>query len=214
MTTSGKTTEPTSTGDWTASFDVPVAFHYAATQRLAAWWSETRGAADMPRKDALEPLAIPDLLPFLWINEHDAANGCFVYRLVGEEIRARYETPLKDRRLAEIFDPTTATRIQETMSRVVTAPCAYHHLGAIYEARDRVGFGERLLLPLGSGAGPGTHVLGISIYEVGSCAPAKQPKADGEDRGGDVRRFYALSAIDELAFPNGRQPPPRDPMAE
>ncbi len=214
MTASEGTTRATSGRHLASACDTPVAFHYAATRRLAAWWAETRADAELPLKNALEPLAIPDLLPFLWINEHDAANGCFVYRLVGEEIRGRYATPLKDRNLADIFPVATARRIQATMERVAFAPCAYHHLGAIYESCDRVGFGERLLLPLGPGAGPGTHVLGISIYDVGTCAPAKQPRADGGDRGGDIRRFYPLSAIENLAFPDGRQAPPRDPMAE
>jgi len=200
--------------DPTSPFDSPVAFHYSQTRRLAAWWWESRGNLSLPRKNALEPLAIPDLLPFVWITEHDPEADRFVYRLVGEEIRARYDTPLKNQGVRDIFAPEDAAHIRRVMHRVVQTPCAYHHMGAIYETHDRVGFGERLLLPLGDRDGRASHLLGISLYDVGTCAPAKQPNAGRRERDHGNRRFYPISAIESLAFPGGSYTPPCDPMAD
>lgn len=136
----------------------------APVQSVAAWWQAARQGNPMPAKDALDPVAFPRALRNIWLAEHDLANGTFVYRLVGDDIRQLHGKTMKGLTVQEAYPEEIAGRIQGVFERVAKGPCVYHRIGKIYASRGRAGFGERLMLPLGETRGPATHVLGVSIY--------------------------------------------------
>src|SRR3546814_7429922 len=80
--------------------------------------------------------------------DYSAETRDLRYRLVGENIRSRYDFPLVGKHIGEILAPEARDRVLGYFRACVEKPAVSMVLGRLYHEWDRPGYGERLLLPL------------------------------------------------------------------
>lgn len=135
-------------------------------RRLGAYWQQLRGERAMPVRGDLEPWAIPDLLPNLWLWRVEPAARTFYLRLCGDRINRLLGYWRRDSELGEAAPAHVASLLRGRYERVAFEPAVmrargYALLGRAHAVRVRA---ERLVLPLGSGP-VAEDILGITWYE-------------------------------------------------
>ncbi|WP_159460196.1 PAS domain-containing protein [Tistlia consotensis] len=164
-------------------------------RRLGGYWQRLRAGRAMPRRDELEPWAIPDLLPHLWIWRVQAEPPTFFLRLAGGRINRLLGDWRRGSELGEVVPAHAQAPLRARYGRVAFGPAVlrargYALLGREYGVRVRA---ERLLLPLGGGADAAEDILGITWYE-------DLPRRGATDipDGGD-ESVLALDTLDSLS---------------
>ena len=146
-----------------------------ALQAVADHWNAARGARLMPSWPQLQPSQIAAQLPIVWVYKYDRDTREFVGRLAGDRITRHCGKNFRGIRLEELHPPELLPRAYAHMNRLVEEPALYHCAGPLFRQRERIGVGERIILPL---AGDGVHpdgVLGASDYEYALPNPAYAP---------------------------------------
>src|SRR3546814_5918945 len=95
--------------------------------------------------------------------DYSAETRDLRYRLVGENIRSRYDFPLVGKHIGEILAPEARDRVLGYFRACVEKPAVSMVLGRLYHEWDRQGYGERLLLPLMTPEGAPQGLLGITV---------------------------------------------------
>src|SRR3546814_19122844 len=113
--------------------------------------------------------------------DYSAETRDLRYRLVGENIRSRYDFPLVGKHIGEILAPEARDRVLGYFRACVEKPAVSMVLGRLYHAWDRPGYGERLLLPLMTPEGEPQGLLGITVRKLTfhSRLEAEQPARRG-----------------------------------
>lgn len=125
-------------------------------------WCAVGGAERPPRRQALDPLEIRTVLPYLYLIDLEA-DGALRYRLAGEEVLFRHPDGLIGRALHEIAPEKSAPRIVPYFRECPERPAIVVVSGLIYHERERPGFGERLLLPLLDAESGSRGILGVTV---------------------------------------------------
>src|SRR3546814_3738625 len=76
--------------------------------------------------------------------DYSAETRDLRYRLVGENIRSRYDFPLVGKHIGEILAPEARDRVLGYFRACVEKPAVSMVLGRLYHEWDRPGYGERL----------------------------------------------------------------------
>lgn len=147
--------------------DYAAAISSPALRAIAAHWDEARMGRAMPAWEALRPSAIAGQLNMLWVFRYDADSGAFTGRLAGDRIARGFKrnfrgVPLKDLHPAEFYP-----RIYDGMLKLAQNPALVRCKGALFRQRDRVGMGERIVLPLSTDGVCCDGLLGASEYSFG-----------------------------------------------
>lgn len=128
------------------------------------------GGADLtrllPARRAIDPMAIPAVLPNLFLYTYDAAQDRFYCRLAGEQINDMVGTLCSKRFLDQIFQPPVLQVVQARYRAVVTGPTLLHMHGVVKMANGLKVPGERLVLPLGDDGRAGDALVGASVYHL------------------------------------------------
>lgn len=149
-------------------------------QDLLAYWSDKRGQRSMPAFKDIDPIDIPSLLSFLWIHDYEPAVDRFRCRLMGESVRSAYESKVVGEDVEVIVTKAAYPVVAARYRGVLTMPAVGHGVGRIYgHTIGRVGFGERLYLPLADDAGEARMIFGATIYRVEVDSPT-QAESKGE----------------------------------
>jgi hypothetical protein len=159
-------------------------------RRLVAYWLERRGSRAVTRRADIDPIEIPSVLPVIWLYDYVLDNGRFRCRLAGEDIRAMYRTNIVGQYLDEFVLARGWPTIEEHYRAALSGPAIGHAIGQVYSAGlDRIGNGERVLLPLSDEDGRHTTMLiGGTVYE------ALPPSLElGDKRGGMTRTLIPLT---------------------
>ena len=136
---------------------------------LFAYWLARRRDRPMPEFGDIDPIDIPNLLPFLWIHDHDPATDRFRCRLMGEAARSAYDAKVTGRDVEDIISSAAYPVVAERYRAVLSIPAVGHGIGRIYgHTIGRVGDGERLYLPLGDDQGRSRMILGATVYKLTS----------------------------------------------
>lgn len=146
-------------------------------------WLDVRGNRRMPKREDLDPMAMPNALSFVWLCDYEPDRTYFTYRLAGEHINNLFGFSLRGRELAEIVAPERLQAIRERYRRVVTTPAIVYNDGRVYANQGRNYEGERLILPLGMGPDAVGGLLGVTYWvwgEAGLDLPEDRAKAYGE----------------------------------
>ncbi len=138
-------------------------------REVAEHWARARGQRRMPRWADIDPGEVVRQLPIIWAWKYDRASDRFTGRLAGEEINWALGKPLRGTDLVEFFGAAQAPPILARYKRVVDEPCFVHWRGQVFRHAERLGFGERIILPMAEDGVAGDGVLGATIY---NSAPA------------------------------------------
>lgn len=121
---------------------------------------------------------MPGLLADIWLMDYEAETSRLRYRLVGENIRERYDFPLTGCYLDETLAPEARERVVGYFLACVEKPAVSIVAGRLYHEWERPGYGERLLLPLIDPTGNPEGLIGITICkQIFESRPAAEERA-------------------------------------
>jgi hypothetical protein len=119
----------------------------------------TRGK--LPTFDDVNPAAIKEALPYLWVLKYDRREDNFTYRIVGEEVNRFYRRNMSGLPVDEM--PTDLAEVFKGRSRrVVQNRQALHLVGKVYRLAGYDAFGERIYLPLAPSRNDDGGVIGVT----------------------------------------------------
>ncbi len=148
---------------------------------VARHWNAVRGTRRMPAWTDIDPAAIARQLPIVWAWKYDRASDRFTGRLAGEAINAAFGKPLRGAPMEEFFRDFQYAKIFERHKRVLSEPCFAHGRGQVFRHAERVGTGERIILPLAEDGVAGDGIFGATVYGVGAPAGGPPYMPAGED---------------------------------
>lgn len=137
----------------------------------------------MPSWSDLKPPRIAAYLSNVWSFRYDPQEGKFFGRLVGERIGQHIGKDFRGLRQAEAYPPEAIAWVTNVFKRVVTEPALYGHLGVMFKQMDKLGSGERIILPLSSRRHIADGVLGATVFAPMFNAPITLiPPSAGSER--------------------------------
>jgi hypothetical protein len=145
--------------------------------RLAALlrhWLTVRRDKAMPGRADIDPAAIINVLPYVYVYDFRPDSGRFFNRLAGEHIYNTSGVRGGNRFLDELFAFPVAQTIRGWFMHVVGIPSLAHMGVAVRYAGGEEIAGERLILPLSSDGKVADGLIGASVYrrEFGVTAGA------------------------------------------
>ena len=126
------------------------------------FWLAFREQGRFPSFDDIDPAAIKEALPYLWVLRYDRADGRFSYRIAGEEINQFYHRNLSGKPVDGVLAPELAEAFQGRARRVVENTCVMHLIGKVYRSAGYEALGERIYLPLSPARNDDGGVLGVT----------------------------------------------------
>ncbi len=143
---------------------------------VAEHWNTARGVLRMPGWSNIDPIEIARQLPIVWAWKYDRAADRFTGRLAGEDINAAFGKSLRGADMAEFFRDFEYERIVEHYRRIVNEPCFFHGDGQVFRHVNRVGVGERIIMPLAADGEIADGLIGATLYKFGlSDSPTARP---------------------------------------
>jgi len=141
-------------------------------KNVAQHWNAVRGERLAPSWHDIQPSKIAGQLKLLWVYKYDPVTEQFTGRLAGNAIEAVFGksfrgTPMRDLYPAEDYD-----RLYARAKRLLSEPALFHSEGKVFHHFERIGRGERIMLPLAEDGRHGDGILGVTIYELATGAPA------------------------------------------
>jgi len=151
-------------------------------------WLAVGSAERPPSRRDLMPEAIASVLADTWLMDYVPETQRLRYRLVGENIGARYAFPLVGKHLDDTIAPEARERVVGYFRACVERPAVSMVLGRLYHEWDRPGYGERLLLPLIDRDGRPEGLIGVTV-----CKLTFGSRPEAEDR---ARRVIVVLPLD------------------
>eukprot|EP00435_Cladocopium_sp_Y103_P077974 s1_g1713.t1 len=155
-------------------------------QELTAYWDQlARQAGGIPPRTAFDPIAIPNVLPSVFLIERLDADT-LRFRLLGTDFAERgvvdlTGSVLERRQVAEDGSPIFAV-----LDRALDTPCGLHLLGVEQSEKGRESLVEYVAFPL-------NDEEGNTRFVVGSASPLATLGYEDEDR-----RFGPLREVRDL----------------
>ncbi|MBI3506119.1 MAG: PAS domain-containing protein [Proteobacteria bacterium] len=145
-------------------------------RNVAEHWNAARGTRRMPGWSDIEPGAIARQLPIVWAWNYDRGADRFTGRLAGEEINAAFGKSLRGADMAEFFKEFEYEVIVERYRRIVNEPCFFYGDGQVFRHVQRVGVGERIIMPLAADGEIADGLIGATLYKFRTSeVPADRP---------------------------------------
>ena len=162
--------------------DFVASIQHARLRDVAEHWGRVRNGRLMPAWADLEATALRRNLAIVWAWKYDRATDRFVGRLAGEEINDAFGKSLRGADMEDFFRDFDFPRIFLRHKRVVTEPCCAHGLGQVFGHAHRIGYGERIIMPLAEDGVHGDGIFGATLYDPRprDWDPDAKP-ASGED---------------------------------
>ncbi len=132
--------------------------------RMLDYWRSLATEGKFPTRNAIDPLSIPQLLPYILLL--DVENDDFRFRLVGEAINARYGGQIKGYSLTELLDGQILAETLDEHIRCVgsTAPVFTRNTISTIDSDDRKLY-QRLILPLSDNGTDVQSIAGVMHFE-------------------------------------------------
>jgi hypothetical protein len=129
-------------------------------------------AGAVPAFRDFDPFRFKACMASMYVWECERAQRDFTLRLVGEEIRARFEGSHRGMRLEDAFSGEVAASVRERYLRCIEEPAIMLNSGAVYVRIGSHRRGERLCLPMADNQERVSLLLGLTLLEC--------PEADGD----------------------------------
>lgn len=155
--------------------------HFPQLRQVALHWNDARRAKLMPAWRDIDPLAIYKHLPLIWSWRYDAVTERFTGKLCGEAITDAFGRSLRGVKMEEFFLEDGYPTVYVRHRRVISEPCLSRDSGAVLRHVDRLGMGERIVLPLADDGEIGDTVFGATIYDAAQLARGLHWNAEFDD---------------------------------
>jgi hypothetical protein len=130
-----------------------------ATQELYAYWNTLRGARPAPRRDEVDPIAIPHSLPEIFLLELQE-GGRIAVRLAGTRLCELYGRELRGISASSLWSAQSRSEVDKVL-RDVMAEAAVAVIAADARKEGRsVGAFELVVTPLADAAGTCRYIIG------------------------------------------------------
>ncbi len=145
-------------------------------RKVAQHWNTARGGRPMPGWNDIRPSQIAGELANIWVYKYDRQSGLFTGRLAGHFIEQVFGKSFRGTPMTEIYPPAEYPRLYERSRRVVCEPAFFRGEGMVFSHVERIGQGERIMLPLAEDGEHADGILGATIYEAfaGQMAQAEE----------------------------------------
>jgi len=154
----------------------------APLKAVALHWNTARGHRLMPSWDDLRPAAMAKQLPIIWSYKFDRSTGEFTGRLAGDRITEVFDKSLRGTRLQDFHPPEARPWVTAMLLRVVSEPALHLSSGRVFKQMDRIGSGQRIILPLAADGKMADGILGATEYHSRiSAEPPIQAATDVEE---------------------------------
>jgi len=161
-----------------------------ALKAVAVHWNEARAERRMPSWGDIRPSRISAHLPIVWAFKYDSQTREFTGRLAGQQIEHILSICIRGLPLSDVFSDNAFPWAQKLFSRVVLEPAMCRSSGHVFQQYNRLGIGERIILPLSADGTICDGILGASQYVYTTAA--SECAAQSED-------WFFLSPIDPEA---------------
>jgi hypothetical protein len=142
-------------------------------QNVARHWNKVRGARAMPGWRDIQPSQIAAQLPLIWVYRYDRNTDLFTGRLAGDQIEQIFGKSFRGTPMKDIYPAGEYPWLFARAKRVVCEPSLFLGSGMVFRHVERIGKGERIMLPLADDGADGDGVLGATVYEPRRSAPAE-----------------------------------------
>ncbi len=148
---------------------------HASLRQFLRHWAEQRGEALMAPRAAIDPLALRDCLPCLWIYRWEEEQQDFVCTLAGEAVNEAWGMRLTGQTLGRLMGPDNAAVVRARYHKVLRLPALQYSWRPIMPQGAVEKVCHRLILPVADGDGAAQAVLGMTVYEYDRFADADKP---------------------------------------
>ncbi|MBI1779006.1 MAG: PAS domain-containing protein [Proteobacteria bacterium] len=154
----------------------------AKLQQLLDYWRSKRRGTALPRRDAIDPVEIPRLLPHLMLSEPIDGGADFRYRLVGTAVVEAAGMDFTGKSQNELLPPTPYRDYVQGLNRLVMRERRPLYAESSYRSHrlsDRWTF--RLILPLATDGEAVGMMLAGQVFGARANLPAPPPVAESAD---------------------------------
>ena len=138
---------------------------------VARHWNEARADKHLPAWHDIQPSHVASQLKLIWVYKYDPATALFTGRLAGNVIEAVFGKSFRGTPMKELYPPEDYERLYARAKRVILDPALYRGSGKVFDHFERIGCGERIILPLAEDGEHGDGILGATIYEMATGVP-------------------------------------------
>lgn len=132
---------------------------------LLTYWRGIRGDDVIPRKQHFDPVAIPELLPYIYLWSYDERSDEFLFRLAGEHILVMFgREPKPGMAMADCMPAGFVDTIRRRYLRIVKERVIMYDRGTVRTSEGNEVPSERIILPLSDDGTTVTHLVGATIY--------------------------------------------------
>jgi len=143
---------------------VPIEIHPKA-RGLFEYWLSIHPDTGLPGRQHLDPLDIPDLLPYIWLLDVRRTPPRFRYRLVGTKLAEIYGRDHAGRWIDEVFPHFAETLTAEHLRLAVETGLPQWREGVPLLVRDKDFLRTtRLFLPMASDGKAVDMILAFTIF--------------------------------------------------
>ena len=140
---------------------------------LDAWKTARRGGL-VPMKRDFDPIAVPRLLPDLWIYHYSRDENIFRCRLSGERINKAWGRSVAGKESEEVLGSADNVQVVAIWKQVLDTPLI-HYTKLDRFSENGLYVAERTVVPLCDESGARDFVLGLSLYSLGSAVDVAPP---------------------------------------
>jgi len=145
-----------------------------ALKHVAAHWHEARGPRRLPAWHDILPSHIASQLKLIWVYKYDHQTQLFTGRLAGNMIESVFGKSFRGTPMKELYPELDYPRLHARAQRVVSEPALFRGQGKVFRHLERIGNGERIMLPLSDDGLHGDGVMGATIYQMAHSDPSPQ----------------------------------------
>ncbi|WP_282604841.1 PAS domain-containing protein [Pelagibius sp. Alg239-R121] len=132
--------------------------------RMLDYWRSLCEDSRIPGRNAIDPLSIPQLLPYILLL--DVEKNDFRFRLVGEAVNRRYGGQIKGQSLAELLDGQILAETLEEHVLCIDSHAAVYTRNTIHTIdTDDMKQYQRLILPLSDNGVEVQSIAGVMHFE-------------------------------------------------
>lgn len=148
--------------------------------RVLRHWAERRQSIDgrpgvtTPRS-AIDPGAIRDCLPNVWIYQYLPEEDDFICRLSGEAVNQAWGQSLIGKRVSAIMPPAIIDRVQLLYRTTLLMPAVQFSRRRILPNDGVAQSADRLIVPLSRDDGSPYGIFGLTLYYLGKQSTFDDP---------------------------------------
>lgn len=144
-------------------------------------WAARRDGLTMPR-GAIEPAMLRACLPSVYLMRYRAETDDFLCTLAGEKVNEAWGQSLIGKRPQDFMSPESAALAQAIYRHITLIPAL--HVGrrdSVWATGRPYKAADRLVVPLGDGAGRPWGLFGLSLYHFNPLTEAGHAPYVGPD---------------------------------